>query len=70
MQPDTYLTLSFGEDFRMSADLSVVQPDEPAETLVGTAPSMSQWVETALTVMFTAAAVLFVSFIAVVTGLV
>jgi hypothetical protein len=54
----------------MSTDLAVSQANEPAEAAVGAAPSMSHWTETALTVMFTAAAVLFVSFIAVVTGLV
>jgi hypothetical protein len=54
----------------MSTDLAVAQASEPAEAAVGAAPSMSHWAETALTVMFTAAAVLFVSFIAVVTGLV
>jgi hypothetical protein len=52
----------------MSAHLSVGSSSEAAESVAN--PSMSHWVETALTVMFTAAAVLFVSFIAVVTGLV
>jgi hypothetical protein len=42
----------------------------PAEESVEAQPARSQWTETALTVVFTAAAVLFVSFVAVVTGLI
>jgi hypothetical protein len=50
-----------------STDLpTVADPAADAEA----APATSEWVETALTVMFTAAAVLFVSFLAVVTGIV
>jgi hypothetical protein len=44
--------------------------DQPVEELVEAEPAPSGWAETALTVLFTATAVLFVSFIAVVTGLV
>jgi hypothetical protein len=44
---------------------------EPAAEAVAESPSAtSEWAATALTVLFTAAAVLFVSFLAVVTGLV
>jgi hypothetical protein len=50
----------------MSIETPVAEP--PPETEV--APVISEWAETALTVLFTAAAVLFVSFLAVVTGLV
>jgi hypothetical protein len=39
------------------------------ETVTEGRPAISEWVETALTALFTAAAVLFVSVIAVVTGL-
>jgi hypothetical protein len=50
-----------------AADLpAIAEPAAEAEA----APATSEWVETALTVMFTAAAVLFVSFLAVVTGIV
>jgi hypothetical protein len=44
--------------------------DQPAEAVVETSSAPNEWAETALTVLFTAAAVLFVSFVAVVTGLV
>jgi hypothetical protein len=50
--------------------LPVVLPNEPAEVAVESMPVTSEWAEAALTVMFAAAAVLFVSFLAVVTGLV
>ena len=43
---------------------------EPEEAVGEDASANSEWAETALTVLFTAAAVLFVSFLAVVTGLV
>jgi len=43
---------------------------EPMEAAADDAPGNSEWAETALTVLFTASAVLFVSFLAVVTGLV
>jgi hypothetical protein len=52
----------------MSTDVPAALVDEPAET--ETPAATSEWAETALTVLFTAAAVLFVSFLAVVTGLV
>jgi hypothetical protein len=54
----------------MSTDLPAALVDQPAETVVEAASATNEWTETALTVLFTAAAVLFVSFIAVVTGLV
>ena len=54
----------------MSTDMPAALGDEPAEAAIETAPVAGAWAETALTVMFTAAAVLFVSFIAVVTGLI
>jgi hypothetical protein len=44
--------------------------DQPAEELVEARSVSSEWAETALTVLFTITAVLFVSFVAVVTGLV
>jgi len=54
----------------MSTDMSVVLASEPAEAVAAEQSTTREWVETALTVLFTAAAVLFVSFLAVVTGLV
>jgi hypothetical protein len=42
----------------------------PAESIAEAKSAISEWTETTLTVLFTAAAVLFVSFVAVVTGLV
>jgi hypothetical protein len=53
----------------MSTDTPAALVNEPETAIVQTT-SFSQWAETALTVLFTAAAVLFVSFLAVVTGLV
>jgi hypothetical protein len=52
------------------ADMPAALVDQPPEAAVETSPATSEWAETALTVLFTAAAVLFVSFLAVVTGLV
>ena len=53
----------------MWIDLPVALSREPAEITAETRPARGEWTELALTVMFTAAAVLFVSFLAVVTGL-
>jgi hypothetical protein len=50
----------------MSIDVPAALAKPPAENQA----TMNEWAETALTVLFTAAAVLFVSFIAVVSGLV
>jgi hypothetical protein len=44
--------------------------DQTAEELVEAPSASSEWAETALTVLFTATAVLFVSFVAVVTGII
>jgi hypothetical protein len=54
----------------MSTDAPAAAADSPAEESVAAQPAVSEWAETALAVVFTAVAVLFVSFIAVVTGLV
>jgi len=59
-----------GKDILMSTDLPAALVDQPAKAAVEDASNKSEWAETALTVLFTAAAVLFVSFLAVVTGLV
>ena len=53
-----------------STDMPAVLVDQTAEAAVQDPSVTSEWAETALTVTFTAAAVLFVSFLAVVTGLV
>src|SRR6516162_8131584 len=55
---------------RMLSDTPAALPAEPVETTAEAAPPIAQWGEMALTVMFTLAAVLFVSFVAVITGLV
>ena len=52
----------------MLSDIPAAFTAEPAETAGQSA--IGAWAEMALTVMFTLAAVLFVSFLAVVTGLV
>jgi hypothetical protein len=54
----------------MSSDTPASLPGDPVETTAEPAPSVAQWGEMALTVMFTLTALLFVSFLAVVTGLV
>jgi hypothetical protein len=59
-----------GKGILMSTDMPAALATEPAETAVEAPSATSEWAETALTVLFTAAAVLFVSFLAVVTGIV
>ena len=54
----------------MSMDMPVALDAEHPGTAAETSPVASVWFETALTLLLTAATVLFVSFIAVVTGLV
>jgi hypothetical protein len=54
----------------MSRDTPVIFPADTAEAGAETAPAIGQWGEMALTVMFTLTAVLFVSFLAVIIGLV
>jgi hypothetical protein len=54
----------------MSTDLPVALAAHTAEAAAEDTPDQSEWAATALTVLFAAAAVLFVSFLAVVTGLV
>jgi hypothetical protein len=43
--------------------------DHAAEEIVEAQSPPSQWAETALTVLFTAAGILFVSFVAVISGI-
>jgi hypothetical protein len=60
-----------GKDTAMSTtDVPADFVDQPAAELVEAQPASSKWAETALTVLFTVTAVLFVSFVAVVAGLV
>jgi hypothetical protein len=54
----------------MSSDTPAVFSTELLESRADPAAPIAQWGEMALTVMFTLTAVLFVSFLAVVTGLV
>jgi hypothetical protein len=54
----------------MSSYTPAALPGEPVEITAEAALPIGQWGEMALTVMFTLTAVLFVSFLAVVTGLV
>jgi hypothetical protein len=53
----------------MSIDIPIALSSEPTEIAVEPKAATSEWTEAALTVMFAAAAVLFVSFLIVVTGL-
>jgi hypothetical protein len=55
----------------MSTDMPSVLTEQSTEIEAETRSVVhGEWVETALTVLFTAVAVMFVSFLAVVTGLV
>lgn len=54
----------------MSSDSPAIFPAEQVEITAEAAPAITPWGEMALTIMFTLTAVLFVSFLAVVTGLV
>ena len=54
----------------MSIDMPAALTSEPVEAVAEQQTATREWAETALTVLFTAAAVLFVSFLAVVTGIV
>jgi hypothetical protein len=57
-------------DHYMSMDMPVALDAEQPRTAAEISPVANAWFETALTLLLTAATVLFVSFIAVVTGLV
>jgi uncharacterized SAM-binding protein YcdF (DUF218 family) len=63
-------SVPWGTTRMSSTDLPAGLVDQPAQTTAEVAVATSEWAETALTVLFTAAAVLFISFLAVVTGLV
>jgi hypothetical protein len=54
----------------MSTNISAPLVDQAADAVAETRPVAGGWVETALTVIFIAVAVLFVSFVAVVSGIV
>jgi hypothetical protein len=54
----------------MSIDMPAALDDEAVKITPEAPTKPTVWVETALTLLFTASAVLFVSFIAVVTGIV
>jgi hypothetical protein len=53
-----------------STDMPAALEEQPAQASAQVQPARSAWAETALTALFAAAAILFVSFVAVVTGLV
>lgn len=53
-----------------TTDVSAGFTARPAEAIVEVRSAASQWAETALTVLFTATGILFVSFVAVITGIV
>ncbi len=53
-----------------STDMPAALIEQPAQAVVATQSAKNDWAETALTLLFAAAAILFVSFVAVVTGLV
>jgi len=53
----------------MSIDAPAVAASELAQTSVAAEPAKTAWIGTAVAVTFTVAAVLIVSFVAVITGL-
>jgi hypothetical protein len=53
-----------------ATDMPAALVEQPAKAVAQAQSAGSGWAETALTLLFTAAAILFVSFVAVVTGLV
>jgi hypothetical protein len=53
-----------------STDLPAELPEPPAQAAAAAQSATADWAETALTMLFAGAAILFVSFVAVVTGLV
>ena len=53
-----------------STDMPAALIEQPAEAVVAAQTAKNDWAETALSLLFAAAAILFVSFVAVVTGLV
>jgi hypothetical protein len=53
----------------MSIDIPITLSSEPTEIAAEAKPATNEWAATALTAMFAAAAVLFASFLVVVTGL-
>ncbi|HUI12671.1 MAG TPA: hypothetical protein VL048_04280 [Xanthobacteraceae bacterium] len=53
-----------------STDMPAALIEQPAQAAVQAQSAKSNWAETALTLLFAASAILFVSFVAVVTGLV
>lgn len=60
----------FGVNVPMSTtDVPADFTDHAAEEIVEAQSPPSQWAETALTVLFTAAGILFVSFVAVISGI-
>ena len=53
-----------------STDMPTALIEQPAQAVVAAQSAKNDWAETSLTLLFAAAAILFVSFVAVVTGLV
>ena len=53
-----------------STDMPAALIEQPVPPVAAAQSAKNDWAETALTLLFAAAAVLFVSFVAVVTGLV
>lgn len=53
-----------------STDMPAALIEQPAQAVVAAQTAKNDWAETALSLLFAAAAILFVSFVAVVTGLV
>jgi hypothetical protein len=60
----------WGRDYSMSMDMPIALDTEQPRTAAEVSSVTNAWFETALTLLLTAATVLFVSFIAVVSGLV
>jgi hypothetical protein len=61
---------ALGTILMTSTDMPTALIEQPAQAVVAAQSAKNDWAETALTLLFAAAAILFVSFVAVVTGLV
>jgi hypothetical protein len=57
-------------DLMTSTDMPAALSEPPAQAAAQDQSAKGDWAETALTLLFAASAILFVSFVAVVTGLV
>jgi hypothetical protein len=66
----SFSSVLWGTILMTSTDIPAALIEQPVQAVAQAQSAKDDWAETALTLLFAAAAVLFVSFVAVVTGLV